>query len=228
MKALIVADGDLPDRAGLDAAWPGWAEEVGLVVAADGGALGAARLGLAIDLLVGDMDSLPRDGLERLRAVGVEIEQARVDKDESDTELAVRAALARGAQRLTIVGAFGGRRIDHALANIGLLLLPELAEREAELIDARSRVTAVRAPDRDGRPVRRALPGRVGDLVSLLPFGIEARGVTTEGLRYPLRGGTLLAGPARGLSNVRLRPDAAVVVGDGILLIVETPATLAR
>lgn len=226
MKALIVADGDVPGRDRLDATWPGWSDAIGLVVAADGGAVGAERLGLSIDLLVGDMDSLDEDHLDRLRGAGIAVERAPVAKDESDTELAVRAALARGARRLTIVGAFGGRRLDHALANIGLLLLPELADREAELLDATTRVTALRAPDGAGRPVRRGLPGRVGDLVSLLPFGIDAQGVTTEGLRYPLTGGTLAAGPARGLSNVRVRPDAAVTLERGILLIVESPATL--
>ncbi len=226
MKALIVADGDIPGRDGLDAAWPGWSDAIGLVVAADGGAVGAERLGLSIDLVVGDMDSLDADHLARLRGAGITVEQAPIDKDESDTELAVRAALARGARRLTIVGAFGGRRLDHTLANIGLLLLPELGEREAELLDATTRLTVLRAPDDAGRSVRRELPGRVGDLVSLLPFGIDAQGVTTEGLRYPLAGGTLLAGPARGLSNVRLRPDAAVTLGRGILLVVESPATL--
>ncbi len=228
VKALIVADGDVPERDRLDAAWPGWADAVGLVVAADGGAVGAERLGLPIDLVVGDMDSLDEDHLDRLRAAGVAVERAPVAKDESDTELAVRAALARGARRLTIVGAFGGRRLDHTLANIGLLVLPELVDRETELLDAMARVTALRAPDAEGRPVRRELPGRVGDLVSLLPFGADAQDVTTEGLRYPLAGGALAAGPARGLSNVRLRPDAAVTLGRGILLVVESPATLSE
>jgi thiamine pyrophosphokinase len=63
--------------------------------------------------------------------------------------------------------------------------------------------------------------------VSLLPYGHGVEGVTTEGLAYPLRDEPLPAGPARGLSNVRARDDAAVTVRRGLLLVVETPATLA-
>lgn len=226
MKAIVVADGSVPTRGALDAAWPGWAREAALVVAADGGAVGAEALGLPIDLLVGDMDSLGEERLAALVAAGVAVERSPAEKDESDTELALRAALARGATTVTVVGAFGGRRLDHALANVGLLALPSLAGRPVELLDDRARVTAVQAPGPAGEAVRRPLPGRTGDLVSLLALGADVEGVTTEGLRYPLRDERLPAGPARGLSNVRVAADAAVTVRRGLLLVVEAPATL--
>lgn len=226
MKALVVADGDMPDRALLDAAWPGWSDGVGLVIAADGGALGARRLGLAIDLVVGDMDSLDEAALTDLRAAGVAVETAPVAKDESDTELALVAAIARGASAITVVGAFGGLRLDHELANIGLLALPRLGACAVELLDQRTRVSAIRAPDAAGHPVTRRLPGRPGDVVSLLvPAGV-VEGVTTGGLRYPLLDEPLVGGPARGLSNVRLGTEAIVTARSGLLLVVESPARL--
>ena len=89
---LVLADGGRPTRAGLDAAWPGWADGVATVVAADGGAHLAADLGVKIDLWVRDGDSLGQVDLDRLRAAGVPIELAREDKDESDAELALLAA----------------------------------------------------------------------------------------------------------------------------------------
>jgi thiamine pyrophosphokinase len=70
------------------------------------------------------------------------------------------------------------------------------------------------------------LNGRAGDIVSLLPLGGAVDGVTTEGLRYGLRDGTLEAGPARGLSNERSSDSARVSIRSGRLLVVETPATL--
>lgn len=222
MRAIVVADGEVPVRAALDDAWPGWSDGVELVVAADGGAAGAAALGLAIDLLVGDMDSLAPERLAALAAAGVAIERASTEKDESDTELAILAALRRGATDLTVVGAFGGARLDHLLANVALLAHPSLAGREIRLLDGRTRVGLLAAPGPDGSPVSRRLPGRVGDLVSLIPFGAEAAGVTTGGLRYPLAGGTLAAGPARGLSNRRAAPVATVELERGRLLVVET------
>ena len=226
MDALILADGDGPRRDELDAAWPGWDAAIGLVVAADGGARLADRLGATIDLWVGDGDSLGEDGIAALAAAGVPIERTRPDKDESDTELAVDAALRLGAEGIVIVGALGGRRIDHALANIGLLAIPELAARKAVILASLSRVSLVHAPGPDGGAVARALPGRLGDIVSLLPFGSGVEGVTTRGLAYPLTDEPLPPGRARGLSNLRTAPDARVIVGRGLLLIVESPATL--
>ena len=224
--ALVLADGGRPTRAGLDAAWPGWAEGVALVVAADGGARLAADLGVEIDLWVGDGDSLGQVELDRLRASGVPIELAREDKDESDAELGLLAALRRGATEVTILGGLGGARFDHAIANVALLAHPALGGRPARLLDDRTRVTLLSAVRGGTGPVRLELVGRAGDLVSLLPFGGRVDGVTTSGLRFGLHDEPLAAGPARGLSNVRIAPLAWVEARTGRMLIVESPATL--
>ncbi|HET9614232.1 MAG TPA: thiamine diphosphokinase, partial [Candidatus Limnocylindrales bacterium] len=124
--AIVLADGSVEPRAELDAAWPGWAADVDLVIAADGGARHAGPLGFRIDRWVGDGDSIAPDDLAKLVADGVVVDRARVDKDETDTELAILAAVERGADALTILGALGGPRIDHALANVALLAHPAL------------------------------------------------------------------------------------------------------
>jgi thiamine pyrophosphokinase len=228
MHAVVLADGDPPERSALDAAWPGWAADIGLVVAADGGARSAAGLAMEPDLLVGDLDSIDGATLRALEARGVEIQRAPVEKDETDTELAIRAALARGATRLTILGAFGGGRLDHEIANIALLALPSLAGRDACLLDVRARVRLLSAPASDGGPVAASLDGPVGGLVSLIPLGEGVDGVTSRGLRYALADEPLPIGPARGLSNVRVASDAGIVLGRGRLLIFEVPDTLER
>jgi thiamine pyrophosphokinase len=113
------------------------------------------------------------------------------------------------------------------LANIGLLLHPALAAIPTRLLDGATRVTLVDASAAGvAGAVHRDLGGRVGDLVSLLPIGGDVAGVVTSGLRYPLHDEPLLAGPARGLSNVRERADAWIDVRGGRLLVVESPATL--
>jgi thiamine pyrophosphokinase len=220
LHALVVADGDIPTRPALDAVWPGWADAIRLVVAADGGARGAERLGFTIDLVVGDCDSLAEADIERLAAAGVEIRRAPAEKDESDTEIAVLAAIERGATDLTVVGALGGTRFDHALANVALLALPALDGRPCRLLDPAAQVRLLTAP------ATLDLPGRSGGIVSLVPFGDGVEGVTTDGLAYPLREEPLPAGPARGLSNVRLGAMARVGVQAGRVLVIESPATL--
>jgi len=226
MRAIVLADGDGPERAALDARWPGWRADVALVVAADGGAILAEPLGLSIDRWVGDGDSLAPREIERLRAAGVPIDLAPADKDESDTELAILAAVRAGATDLTILGALGGPRLDHALANVALLAHPALAGRTARLLDARTRVSLVVGPATSGGPGIDRFEGRLGDLVSLLPLSASAEGITTTGLRYPLRDERLVVGPARGLSNVRTEKLATVSVREGRLLVIESPATL--
>jgi len=222
----VLADGDVGSRDALDAAWPGWLEEDHIVIAADGGARHAEGLGLPVDLWVGDGDSIDADPLEALRSAGVPMILVAVAKDESDTELAIREALDRGADHLVILGALGGPRVDHALANIGLLALPGLRGVVAILLHPTARLTLVSAPGTDGMPVHRSLPGPVGGLVSLLPQGDGVAGVTTRGLAYPLHDEPLPAGPARGLSNVRVAANAGLSIRAGRLIVVEGPARL--
>ena len=150
-----------------------------------------------------------------LRAAGIPVEVAPEAKDESDTELAIRAALARAADAITIVGGLGGRP-DHLLANVGLLALEALGERPVELLDERTRISIIRGPG------RRELRGRDGDLVSLLPFGSGVDGVSTDGLAWRLVDEALPIGPARGLSNVRVGLVASVAIRSGWLVVVET------
>ncbi len=217
MHALIVLAGSGPDRAALDRAWPGWSDGVELVIAADAGAETADELGLRPDLAVGDFDSIDPIALARLEAAGVPVEVAPSAKDESDAELAVRAAIARGADAITMLGGFGGR-VDHLLANIALLALPELADVPIRLLDATTRLSVVHGPG------RLTATGRAGDLVSLLPLGSGVEGVTTDGLAWPLVDEPLPLGPARGLSNVRSGPVAQVSLRAGWLVVIETVA----
>jgi thiamine pyrophosphokinase len=222
-QAVIMADGPVGSRDALDAAWPGWCTADPYVVAADGGARHARGLDLRIHRWVGDGDSLGEDGIAALEADGVPVDRAPVDKDESDTELAVRAALQQRPKAIEILGALGGPRLDHALANLALLTLPELRRIDVRLVAVDARV---RLLDADGARARVELAGRVGDLVTLLPVGNDALGVTTSGLAFPLRAEPLLLGRTRGLSNRRTELTASVDLMAGRLLIVETPATL--
>jgi thiamine pyrophosphokinase len=225
--AAILADGDVPSRAVLDAAWPGWAAGIELVVAADGGLRHAAPLGLGVQRWVGDGDSTSPADLEALAAAGASIRRVATDKDETDTELALLEAIDAGARSITVLGGLGGVRVDHALANVSLLLHPALERRAARLYDAAgARLSVLVAPDHLGMSVTAELEGRAGDLVSLIPLGGWAHHVETDGLRYPLDDEPLPLGKARGLSNVRLRDVARVTLGSGRLLVIETPATV--
>ena len=223
-KAIVLADGSVPERATLDAAWPGWDDGATIVVAADGGARHASPLGLRVDRWVGDGDSIAAAELQDLAAAGASIGRVPTAKDETDSELALAAAIEAGATEIVVLGALGGPRVDHALANVGLLTLPGLEGRAACLYDERAaRISLLAAT---GSSVERELTGRVGDLVSLVPVGETALGVTTRGLRYALVGEPLLLGRTRGISNVKVDENASVTLESGRLLVIETPVTV--
>jgi len=222
--AIVLADGDVPTRQALDAAWPGWDAGTALVIAADGGARHARPLGLAIDHWIGDADSVDPADLAALAAAGVRIERVAAHKDATDTELAVEAALQPHVEAIVVLGGLGGARTDHALANLGLVRHPALRGRRLILFDA----TAARISllDAAAGPAATELAGREGDIVSLLPAGATAEGVTTKGLQYPLRREGLLLGRTRGVSNVRAGVRGSVTLESGRLLVIETPVTV--
>lgn len=183
------------------------------LIAADGGGTALFAHGYTPHLLIGDLDSITPEALAVYQAQGVAIERHRPDKDETDLELALLAAVKLGASQIDVLGALGGRW-DQSLANVSLLGMAELRERQVRLIDQPQQIWLVRDES--------VIPGAVGDTVSLLPFGGDAHGITTEGLAYPLHDGTLYYDRARGVSNVITATPARVRVRDGVLLIVWT------
>lgn len=190
-----------------------------LVVAADSGAAHAIELGLDVDMVVGDLDSIDLTLLARLEAQGTAVERHPVDKDFTDLELAIDVALREGADEVIVLGGHGGR-VDQSAANLMVLSSPALAHvRVRALLDS-----AVISVVHGGREV--SIEGAPGDVVTLLPMHGDAVGVCTTGLEYPLHGETLHAGTARGVSNVLLDRHATVAVEDGTLLVVRPGAEI--
>ena len=224
-RALILANGSAPGRDRLPA---GTLENIVLVIAADGGLRTAEALGLRPDLAIGDFDSADPALLAKAEAEGVTMARVAAEKDESDLELAVRAAVARGATSIVILGALGGARVEHTLAAIALLGLGadsvtgSASPFEMAIVDERSTIRLLRGGTPGGRAAAIDLQGEPGDYVSLQPWGGDAAGVTTEGLRYPLRDEALVMGPSRGLSNELLGRHGRVSCRTGQLLVIHT------
>jgi thiamine pyrophosphokinase len=210
MRYLVVAGGtpdDLPESAAV-------LGQFDMIVCADGGVYNARRLGLSPDVVVGDMDSLGEQDRALLQATGCRILVHPVAKDETDLELALLWCRDDGAHDVTVVGGLGGRP-DHALAN--QLLLADQRFRTLN-ITLRSREWAVQLSRGDTW-----LHGKIGDTVSLIPLSERVSGVVTDGLLYPLRNETLRRGPARGVSNSMLAPDAHVHFERGLLFVMHGP-----
>lgn len=178
-----------------------------LVVAADSGADIAAGLGLRVDVVVGDFDSVSPAGA----AAAGERRRFPTDKDATDLALALAEARDRGAASISVVGG-GGGRLDHLLANVATLAGDELAPVRVDALMGSARLWVVRGAE--------TIRGAVGDLVTLLAHGGPATGIRTTGLRWPLAGDTLPAASSRGVSNVFDAPEATVTLRSGTLLAV--------
>ena len=186
------------------------------VIAADSGLAAAVPLGVTVDLVVGDLDSVDPADLDAAVAAGVPVDRHPVDKDRTDLAIAMDAAAALDPIRVTVVGGAGGR-LDHLLANALLLASPAYAGIEVVAHMGTATVTVVRDVA--------TLTGLPGELVSLLPVHGPARGVSATGLRFSLDGEDLHAGSSRGISNAFDSATASVRVTSGILLAVQ-PGTL--
>jgi thiamine pyrophosphokinase len=186
-----------------------------VVIAADSGAEHALALGWRVDRLVGDLDSIDPATLRRLEASGTTVERHPEAKDKTDLALALDVARTGGAARITVVGGHGGR-LDHLLANALLLGADRYATIELDARMGPARLTVVRR--------RRELLGQRGDLVTLLPLGGAATGVSTEGLLFPLHDATVEAGSTWGVSNELLAERAVVSVSGGVIAAVQPGA----
>ena len=212
MRALILAGGDQPDPALLDAHWPGW-RSAALVVAADGGARHAAPLGLPLHQVVGDFDSLSAADTDELEAAGVMIARFPTNKDATDTELALLTALDAGATEITLLCSWGGRS-DHAIGTLALLAHPRCGAATVVILDEQTRTQLVRSG------AELTLRGAVGRIISITPWGGDAT-VSATGVRWTLDSADLIAGSTRGISNVASATESIITVHDGAVLVSE-------
>jgi len=211
MNSLILANGELykPDvlRRRIQT------ETFDLVIGVDGGAQHASTLDVTLDTIIGDLDSF--SDLEHQNISNAELISYPANKDETDLELALLYAKERGANQIVMVGIMGGR-MDMTIVNILLITHPNLSSCKIKLWHGEQTGWIIKPPGED-------ISGHSGDTVSLIPLGDYASGITTDGLKYPLKDEELTFTPARGISNLLEKSPAHVKFSEGLLLVIHTP-----
>lgn len=183
------------------------------IVACDAGYRNAAALGVRPDLIVGDFDSAPQP-----RTEGDTIVLPHV-KDDTDTQYAARWLAEHGFEEVVMLGALGGPRVEHMLANLSTGLFLSLHGVRTILADSRSEMHYLLP----GRPLE--LPRRDWMYLSLFALGAPLTGVFERGVYYPLENATLteLDYPL-GTSNEFIEPVARLQCSGGHGLVVLTRA----
>lgn len=176
-----------------------------LIIAADAGYERVQKLGIMPHLAIGDFDSA--------REVPNDIETVRYpkEKDDTDTMLAVKEAIARGSNEIVIYGSLGGR-IDHTFANIQTLVFIAQSGRRGYLVGHGWVVTAVK----DGSI---SFGSEKSGTVSVFCAGNTAEGVNIKGLKYEAEEAELRNSFPIGVSNEFIGKEAEISVQNGIILV---------
>lgn len=208
-RVLVVAGGDEAPLSALAAALGPF----DIVIAADSGVHHAQSLGVHIDLVVGDFDSVTDEAVERAVAGGARLERFPAAKDQTDLELALDRAVALGGTgaHVVVVASVGGR-LDHALANLLLLGSPSYGHCRVDAYVDRWSVSVL-------RDEARSFATRPDRTVTLLVVHPDGARVATNGLAYPLRDELVHRSSTRGVSNVTVGDEFEVRVDGGVLLV---------
>jgi thiamine pyrophosphokinase len=206
-RALIFVNGELPNPGATRAI----IQPEDVLIAADGGARHTLKLGVIPSVIIGDLDSLSEAEVRVFTEMGVHILRYPPNKDETDLELALQHAIKSGYRPIKIVAALGGR-LDQIIGNLALLADPESIEADVRVDDGLTEAFFITS--------KATVRGKSGDTISLLPWGMPAEGVNTDGLVYPLTKETLLPYRTRGISNLLLADTAKISLKRGTLLCV--------
>lgn len=177
------------------------------VIAADAGYRTCRQVGIVPDLLLGDFDSMdqPTDFAN--------VERSPVEKDDTDTMLAVRTGLARGCTEFYIYGGTGGKRLDHTLANLQTLLFLRRRGARGWLYGDDFVWTVI---ENESLTVEKIVEW---GLFSAFCLGDRAEGVDEVGFQYPLSGAVLTPEFPLGVSNHIMESTASITVRRGVLAI---------
>ena len=179
------------------------------LICADGGYKIAEKLGLSIDLVVGDFDSSNGQIPEHLKTIVVPVE-----KDDTDLQLALKLAVEKEPCEIIILGGIGGR-VDHTIGNIQNIVHYSSDKTNITLVDPFQSITVQ-------HPGLRVYKGNKNTKFSAFAFTKEVTGVTYEGAYYPLENHTLDYNFPLGISNEFLGDTISVTTKSGILIVVRT------
>ena len=206
-KFIIFANGEFTPTT----EYPTFADAT--IICADGGTQHALAMGVTPHTIVGDLDSLPVETVQKMRALGVEIIEFPPKKNETDLELALSLAVKRGATEILLLGMLGGR-LDQHLANIMLLTRPEWGHIRLQMADGAQQAWLMRGED------SLTLGGSTGDTLSIVPLSPQISGVTLIGTEWTLQNATISAGSTRTISNTFVKKTAQISIENGVALVI--------
>jgi len=180
-----------------------------LVLASDGGYRTAKKMGLNIDVLIGDFDSITSEDLKEAKKKGIKIISFPTDKDKTDGELTVDYAISLGSKEIVILGSFK-EELDHALGNLFLLFKVDKVGIISKLITQLYEIELINS--------EKEYIGKVNQELSLIPVSDTVEGLNIEGSKYNLKNVKVEMGQTLTLRNVIIDQNAKVYLKKGKVL----------
>ena len=213
MKCLIVSGGTVSDEFVSELMKK---EKFDVYMAADAGMECFYRLHTSPDVIVGDFDSTGSKALSFFQSIQkIQFCTLQPEKDDTDTEFAIREAVRRGADDIIVAGATG-TRLDHVLGNICLLGIGLEENISLSLLDSHNRIRLI------DQPLTIKREEQYGKYVSLIPFSDQVTGVTLTGFKYPLSNYTMGGYNSLGISNEIVAEQAVISLKEGTLVVIES------
>lgn len=175
------------------------------IIAADGGLKSLEMLSVKADLIIGDFDSLGQI------PKGSNVVRYPVEKDDTDTMIAVKEGLNKNYKTFVIYGGLGGR-FDHTYANIQLLTYIAGHNAIGYLLGEGIVITSIM---NNALYLNKEKKG----IISVFSSTSESKGVSISGLKYELKDSILTNQISIGVSNEFIGKESMIKVEDGILVV---------
>lgn len=209
MKGLIIASGTIDDYNLLEEL----IKEHNYILCVDGGLNHIIELNIVPDLVLGDMDSISKKGIDYICKYNIKIEKYPIIKDQTDTELAISWMIERDFKEITLTGVMGSR-LDHSLANIFLLKNIYDSGLDGKIVNENNIISYTR---------KSLIIEKKDDYyISIIPICPEGSVITLEGFLYDLKRSHIPFGSTLAISNKIVEKDGSIRIHNGEVLIFES------
>ncbi|WP_102348550.1 thiamine diphosphokinase [Bacillus sp. Marseille-P3661] len=208
MRVLIFSGGNLD-------AWAlSYINEGDYIIGVDRGAYFLYKNNIKMDAAIGDFDSVSEHEKRLISLSTDHIEDYDpINKDKTDTEIALDFALNKNPTEIVLLGVLG-TRFDHSLANVHLLVKSLAADINCKIVDNKNEILVVNN--------KVVIHKEHFTHVSLLPLTSEVKGITLKGFKYPLENAAISIGETLGISNILLEETGTISIDTGILLVIKS------
>jgi len=185
------------------------------LICADGGANSALRMSLTPDFIIGDLDSISKEAIEKFNSTSKILQYKK--QNDTDVEKCLKFAIKNKFDAALLIGVTGDR-LDHTFCNLGIVL-KFFSKIKLSLLAENSYLKPYTGDVR--------LNSQKGEIISLYGFDKKTK-ITSKGLKYPLKNISLPFGEKESTSNVSTSKSIQLKIRYGIIFVIRDFKTMKK